>query len=201
MPDKISNTDGPIAQRPVQEVELDAEQLVRDNIGWMLALANRILRDKALAEDAVQNSFIAAFHGYSKFQGRSSIKTWLNRITVNECLMGLRKHKRLSEFPINEYLPEFDSYECRIEAPWPQLASAEEILDDTRLKSLVAEKISMLPESYRIVFELRDIQEYSTGEVAKLLNISDSNVKVRLHRARAALKKLLEPILRGEVHQ
>jgi RNA polymerase sigma-70 factor (ECF subfamily) len=179
----------------------DNEKLVRTNIGWMLALAQRMVGDRALAEDAVQDAFIAAFRGMPTFEGRSSVKTWLHRITVNSCLMILRKQKRLGEQSIDEYLPEFDRNNCRIEAPWPQLATADEILDDERLRALVAEKVSMLPDAYRIVFQLRDIEGYDTGEVAELLDISVSNVKVRLHRARAALKKLLEPVLRGEVQR
>ena len=185
-----------------QQVEQhENEQLVREHIGWMLALAQRLVGERSLAEDAVQDAFIAAFRALPAFEGRSSIKTWLHRITVNASLMILRKHKRLAEQAIDEYLPEFDRYNCRIEAPWGYLATAEEILDNQRLRALVAEKVAMLPDSYRIVFQLRDIEQYDTGEVAVLLDISVSNVKVRLHRARAALKKLLEPLLRGEVQQ
>ena len=177
------------------------EQLVRDHIGWMLVLAQKLVGERSLAEDAVQDAFIAAFRALPAFEGRSSIKTWLHRITVNACLMILRKNKRLAEQPIDEYLPEYDRYSCRIEAPWGYLATAEEILDNQRLRALVAEKVAMLPDAYRIVFQLRDIEQYDTGEVAELLDISVSNVKVRLHRARVALKKLLEPLLRGEVEQ
>lgn len=177
------------------------EQMVRDHIGWMLVLARQLVGERSLAEDAVQNAFVAAFRALPAFEGRSSIKTWLHRITVNACLMILRKHKRLAEQPIDEYLPEFDRSNCRIEAPWGYLATAEEILDNQRLCLLVAEKVAMLPDTYRIVFQLRDIEQYDTSEVAELLDISASNVKVRLHRARAALKKLLEPLLRGEVQQ
>ena len=184
-----------------QDDQHENEQLVRDHIGWMLALAQKLVGERSLAEDAVQNAFVAAFRALPAFEGRSSIKTWLHRITVNACLMILRKHKRLAEQPIDEYLPEFDRYNCRIEAPWGHLATAEEILDNQRLSTLVAEKIAMLPDTYRIVFQLRDIEQYDTSEVAELLDISVSNVKVRLHRARAALKKLLEPLLRGEVQQ
>ena len=178
---------------------VDSERLVRDNISWMLALAQRILNDRILAEDVVQNAFVSAFQGLSAFEGRSSVKTWLHRITVNAALMKLRHLKRLNEDSIDEYLPDFDQYDCRIEATWSSLAEVEDILENDRLRTLVAEKIAILPDAYRIVLQLRDIEEYDTGEVAKLLDISTSNVKVRLHRARAALKKLLEPILHGEV--
>ena len=176
-----------------------AEQLVRDNIAWMLALAERMLRDRSLAEDAVQEAFISALRGLSRFEGRSSIKTWLHRITVNASLTKLRQLKRLAEKPIDEHLPEFDRQECRIEAPWPYLATVQEVLENAELRARVNAGIDELPDSYRIVLQLRDIEGYATREVAALLEISEANVKVRLHRARAALKKLLEPILRGEL--
>jgi RNA polymerase sigma-70 factor (ECF subfamily) len=176
----------------------DEEGLVRDNIGWMLALARRMLGDRALAEDVVQDAFISAFRGLRHFEQRSSLKTWLHRITVNAALMKLRQLKRLGEQSIEEYLPEFDRYDCRIEPVWPGLVAAEDILQNEGLRALVAEKITLLPDAYRIVLQLRDIEEYNTEEVAELLGISAGNVKVRLHRARAALKKLLQPILLGE---
>jgi len=176
-----------------------ADALVRDNIGWMLAVAQRLLKDRALAEDAVQEAFLSAFRGLDKFEQRSSLKTWLHRITVNACLMKLRQLKRFAEQPIDEYLPEFNRYECRIEQRWGNLASAEEILNNEQRSVQVHKMIDKLPADYRIVLLLRDIEGYNTEEVVELLGISESNVKVRLHRARAALKKLIEPILREEV--
>lgn len=175
-----------------------AEAFVRANIGWMRALGRRMLRDDALADDCVQEAFIKAFRKIDGFEGRSSLKTWLHRITVNEALMKLRALKRLAEQPIDELLPEFDDTACRIEAPWPYLASAEEIVERKSTRALVLAAIGELPDNYRIVLQLRDIEELETSEVAELLGLSEGNVKVRLHRARAALKKLLEPVLRGE---
>jgi RNA polymerase sigma-70 factor (ECF subfamily) len=181
-----------------QGLPIDEERLVREHIGWMLALAQRMLGDRALAEDVVQDAFISAFRGLQHFEQRSSLKTWLHRITVNAALMKLRQLKRLGEQSLEEYLPEFDQYDCRIEPVWPSLVETEDILQNEHLRALVAEKIAVLPDAYRIVLQLRDIEEYNTEEVAELLDISASNVKVRLHRARAALKKLLQPILLGE---
>ena len=191
----------PNAQSSQCESELDPEQLVRGNIGWMLSLAERILGDRGLAEDTVQEAFMDAFRGLTNFEGRSSLKTWLRRITINAAISKLRQLKRLAEQPIDEYLPEFDRYDCRVEAPWTYLATLEEVLENDDLRDQVIECIDTLPDSYRIVLQLRDIEGYDTNEVAELLAITDSNVKVRLHRARAALKKLLEPILRGEAQQ
>jgi RNA polymerase sigma-70 factor (ECF subfamily) len=153
----------------------------------------------ARAEDAVQDAFQNAFRALDGFHGRSSLETWLHRITVNASLTILRRQKRRAEEPIDDYLPEFDQHGCRIEAHWPHLAGVEEIMNSQRLRSLVERGMDALPDAYRIVLQLRDIEEYDTREVAGLLGISESNVKVRLHRARSALKKRLEPILRGEI--
>jgi len=146
----------------------------------------------------VQESFVRAFDGLAGFEGRSTLETWLHRITVNTALSKLRNLKRLAEQPIDEHLPEFDRQDCRIELPWSRLATVDEIMESEQMQRRVYETIGELPEAYRVVLQLRDLEEYSTSEVAALLDISESNVKVRLHRARAALKKLLEPLLRGE---
>lgn len=182
----------------IQEIP-DSESMVRNNIAWMIAVADRLLGDRAMAEDVVQEAFISAFRGLDTFQNRSSLRTWLHRITVNTALMKLRQLKRLAEQPIDEYLPEFDSNECRIEATWQAIPSSEEIISNEQHRAYIHSAINQLPDAYRIVLLLRDIEGYDTDEVALLLDISTSNVKVRLHRARAALKKLLEPLLRDEV--
>lgn len=176
----------------------DREELVRANIGWMLGLAEHLLRDKTLAEDCVQDSFVRAFRGLADFEGRSTVKSWLHRITVNTCITKLRKQQRLAEQSIDEYLPEFDRNDCRLKMPWSNLATVDEVMESEDTRRQVNEFIDKLPDSYRVVLLLRDIEEYDTAEVAVMLDISENNVKVRLHRARAALKKLLEPALRRE---
>lgn len=178
----------------------DAENLVRNNIGWMLRVADRLLGDHAMAEDAVQDAFISAFRGLDRFQQRSSLKTWLHRIVVNAALMKLRRQKRLAEQSIEDYLPEFDQYDCRVEAPWERIASVEKLVADEQRRALIHAAINKLPDVYRIVLLLRDIEGYNTTEAAHLLNISESNLKVRLHRGRAALKVLIEPLLREEMN-
>jgi len=179
--------------------EKQAEELVRNNIGWMIGLAERLLGERGLAEDAVQDAFISAFNSLDKFENRSSLKTWLHRITVNAALMKLRKVKRLAEESIDKYLPEFDENECRVEESWLSIASTDNIIVNEQSQEQVHSSINKLPDDYRIVLLLRDIEGYSTDEVAQRLDISKSNVKVRLHRARAALKNLIEPLLRNEV--
>ncbi|NIA70029.1 sigma-70 family RNA polymerase sigma factor [Pelagibius litoralis] len=197
-----------LSETPSEEEELvaglragsdaHATRFVRANAGWMRAVAFRLVRDDGLADDCVQEALIKALRNIGKFEGRSKLTTWLHRITVNEALMKLRNRKRLQEDLIDPLLPDFDENACRIEAPWTKRSTAEEILSQAEQREVVLSKIRDLPESYRIVLMLRDIEELDTAEVAEALGISEGNVKVRLHRARAALKKLLEPLLRGD---
>ena len=127
---------------------------------------------------------------------RSEVKTWLHRIVVNSCLMKIRSAVRAQEQPIDQLLPQFDANGGRIEAPWSEPVAPDEALEQHQMCAIVRAKIAELPDSYRIVLLLRDIEELSTEEVAGLLGLSGAAVKVRLHRARSALKKLIEPILR-----
>ena len=174
------------------------ETVVRRYGPRLLATARRILRDDALAEDCLQETFLKAFDKIGGFEGRSALGTWLHSILVNQSLMKLRKNKRERHEQIDDLMPQFDSNACRIEAPWSYLATPDELLEQDQTRALVQSKIDQLPESYRIVLQLRDIEEFDTETVAAMLEITPGAAKVRLHRARAALKVLLEPLLRGE---
>lgn len=177
----------------------NSESFVRDNIGWMLATARRILRDDARAEDCVQEAFSNIFVNLESFRGDASIRSWMHRIVVNQALMALRTRKKLNETPIDDLLPDFDAYGCRVEEPWTVVETPEKLLEQSQTRQFVLDRIDALPEAYRVVLLLRDIEEVPTAEVAAMLGLSETNVKVRLHRARAALKKLLEPLLRGQI--
>lgn len=174
------------------------ETVVRRYGPRLLATGRRILRDDALAEDCLQETFLKAFDNIGGFEGRSALGTWLHSILVNQALMKLRKIKRERHEQIDDLMPQFDSNACRIEAPWSYLATPAELLEQDQTRALVQSKIDQLPESYRIVLQLRDIEEFDTETVASMLDITPGAAKVRLHRARAALKVLLEPLLRGE---
>jgi len=175
------------------------ESFVREHAGWMLNVARRFFGNDPVAEDVVQDAFTQALKNIKQFEGRSALKTWLHRIVINQALMQLRTRKRRPEESLDHLLPEFDRNACRIEEGWQQLVSAEDICAQNQLRQLVHAKIASLPESYRSILLLRDIEDFSTAEVADQLGLSEANVKVRLHRARSALKSLLEPILRGDV--
>lgn len=193
-------------QKPDRDLISDLKQgdgpstdvFVRENMGWMLASARRIVRDQFLAEDCVQAAFVNVFKNLGKFEGHSSLRIWMHRIVVNQALMALRARNRLQEMPIDDLLPEFDAGSCRLENPRVTLENPETLLVQSQTVETVISLINKMPDIYRIVLLLRDIEELSTSEVAEMLDLSESNVKVRLHRARSGLKKLLEPLLRGE---
>lgn len=165
--------------------------------GQMLAVARRILRDEEDARDCVQEAFIAAARKIDRFEGRSKLSTWLHRIVVNTSLSQLRSRKRSPEGSIEDLMPNFDMMGCRIELPDENYLSLDELIDKTNLNTLVRQAIDQLPETYRIVLLLRDIEEFSVQETADLLELTPGAVKTRLHRARSALKMLLEPVLIG----
>ncbi len=176
------------------------EQFVRSNAGWMLSVAKRIVLDTASAEDVVQDAFSNIFKNLEAFRGDAALKTWMHRIVVNQALMALRKQRRRNEQPIEELLPEFDGSGCRIDEPSMlshMAETPEALLLSSDRRQQVLSSIDRLPDSYRVVLMLRDIEELSTAEVAEVTGLSETNVKVRLHRARAALKKLLSPLFEG----
>jgi RNA polymerase sigma-70 factor, ECF subfamily len=171
------------------------EALVRANGGKMLAVARRYLRREEDARDAVQEAFVSAFRSIPRFQGGSSLSTWLHRITVNAALMKIRTSSRRPETPIEDLLPRFDSdghHASPVEV-WPD--SAEEMVSRRETREMVRAAIEGLPESHRSVLLLRDIEDLDTEEVARILGVTPNAVKIRLHRARQALRALLSPIV------
>ena len=175
------------------------ERFVREHAGWMLALAQRYVKDASLAEDCVQEAFLQAFRSIGEFEGRSALKSWLYRIVTNTALMKLRSRRCAVEQPVEDILPHIDRDCCRMQASWAEMATPHEILERKEARDLVVAKMLELPDSYRIVLLLRDIEGMSTEETARALAMTEGAVKVRLHRARAAFKMLVEPVLRRYV--
>ena len=172
------------------------ERLVRLHGGRLLAVARRLLGHGEDAPDAVQEAFVSAFRSIGSFAGEARLSTWLHRIVVNAALMKLRTRRRKPEQPIDDLLPTFEADGHRREpgSPW----QPAERLEQREVRRLVRENIEKLPETYRTVLVLRDIEELDTAEVAALLEVNAGVVKTRLHRARQALRTLLDPHLRTE---
>ncbi len=162
----------------------------------MLAVARRMLRHEEEARDAVQEAFVLAFRGLPRFEGQSRLGTWLHRIVVNAALMKLRRRRAHPEESIEPLLPTFldDGHSTTSYSDWPE--SADRMLERAEVRERVRASIDRLPATYRTVLLLRDIEELDTGEVAEALGISANAVKIRLHRARQALRELLDPHLR-----
>jgi RNA polymerase sigma-70 factor (ECF subfamily) len=172
-------------------------RLLREHGGRMLAVARRLVRDEEDARDAVQEAFVSAFRSLDRFEGGSRLATWLHRIVVNCCLMRLRSRQRRPEESIEDLLPRFleDGHQAPPAADWSEPVDA--LLQRQEICALVRASIDRLPESFRTVLVLRDIEELSTSEAAGLLGITENALKIRLHRARQALRTLLDPHLRG----
>ena len=170
------------------------EQMVREYGGRMLAVAERLLCNHADAQEAVQDAFLSAFRSLDKFDGRSLLSTWLHRIVVNAALMKARSMRRHPERSIDDLLPAFqaDGHHASAIGRWTR--TGLEATEQNETKEVIRSKIESLPESYRNVLILRDIEELDTETVAVMLELSPGAVKVRLHRARQALRTLLEPV-------
>jgi RNA polymerase sigma-70 factor (ECF subfamily) len=172
-------------------------ELMRAYGGRLLAVAKRMLRNDEDARDAVQDAFLSAFRALDTFQADSRLSTWLHRILVNACLMKLRTRRRKPEESIEDLLPGFleDGHQANPAVPWRE--SSDELLARERTRALVRACIDRLPEAHRTILVLRDVEDLDTEETASFLGITPSAVKTRLHRARQALRTLLDPHFRG----
>jgi RNA polymerase sigma-70 factor (ECF subfamily) len=168
------------------------ETLVRSQTARMLNVARRILGDEHDARDAVQDAFLSAFRAIERFDGRSQLSTWLHRVVTNAALMKLRTRKRRPERSIDDLLPRFHDDGHRVEPRPAWTTSCEELLSRRETRDQIHRLIAELPEDYRTVLVLRDIEQLSTAETGRQLEISPGAVKTRLHRARQALRTLLE---------
>jgi len=172
------------------------EALVRAQTPALLRTARRFLRSEEDARDAVQDAFVSLFKSIGKFESNSQLATWLHRILINCCLMKLRRQRRHPEEEIEGLLPRFQADGRQLEPSVPWTESAETILQRAELCKIVRSSIDSLPDRYRVVLLLRDIEEVSTEEAATLLDVTPNAVKVRLHRARQALRTLLDPYMK-----
>ena len=169
------------------------EDLLALHGGRMLAVARRYMGNEQDAQDALQDAMLCVFRKAHKFEERSRLSTWLHRVVVNACLMKLRSQKSRLESDIDPLLPTYDDnghHQTRV-TPWDTGPAADVEQSDTRRH--VRECIEQLPVIHRTVLLLRAIEQLDTEEVAKLLGCSTDCVKTRLHRARQALRTLLDP--------
>ncbi len=175
------------------------EAIVRGHGARLLATARRLLANDEDARDAVQDAFLSAVRSLDRFEGEARLSTWLHRVVINAALMKLRARRRSRERPIEDLLPSFlpDGHHSERVLAWEE--PCDLALQRQESRDLVRASIEGLPADYRVVLVLRDIEGLDTKEVAGLLGIRTDAVKTRLHRARQALRTVLDPHGRGEV--
>ncbi len=174
------------------------EWFVRQTTPRALATARRYFPSEADAMDALQDAYASAFRALPKFEGGSTLATWLHRIVINACLMKLRAKRRRPERAIEDLLPRFkdDGHPEEFFRDWKPREESGIERDETR--RMVRACIDKLPEAYKEIVLVRDIEGLDTGEAATLLGITENAVKTRLHRARQALRELLDEHLGGD---
>lgn len=181
----------------VQRREARAVRLVtKRNNQRMYRTAWSILRNRSEAEDAVQEAYARAFNNISTFRGSSSLSTWLTRIVINEALGRKRASvKRAALLNANSVLV-MDEYRDKLMGSPGRRNTPEAVLMRKQLAKLLEQAIAQLPESFRTVFVLREIEGLSVEEAAEVLQIRPETIKTRFHRARRRLQKMLDPELR-----
>ena len=175
-------------------------ELVQRHQDKVYALAFHLLRDSAEAEEVVQDTFLAALEKLGGFRGDAAFSTWLHRVAANAALMRIRRRRRAPEGPadqpLEELLPRCDEAGHIEPLPYHDWSKrADEQLADREVRLAIEQAVQNLPEDYRIVFLLRDVEGLSSEEMADLLGLSVAAVKSRLHRARLALREKLNPYL------
>ncbi len=175
------------------------DDCVRRHARGIYRLALRLVRNEAEAEDVVQETFLSAFKGIHRFDGRSTLRTWLYRIAYNAALMRLRssRHDTLT-------MDEVGEAEDGVPVPrqlfdWSRLPERE--LEKAELRAEMEKAIRELPELLRPVFVMRELEELSTEETANALGLTPEAVKTRLHRARLHLRERLSEYFASQATQ
>lgn len=168
------------------------EVIMRRYNSRLYRIARSIVGDDDEAEDVVQESYVRAWSKLEQFEGRSSFATWLTRIAVHEALARVRRRGREHAFGVGSVGDDEGAHmgsgdEVRDVAPGPQ-----EVAASHELRRLLDTAVDELPDSYRLVFVLRDVEGLTGAEAAQALETTEGNVKVRLHRARGALRRIIE---------
>jgi len=171
------------------------EALMAQHAPWVYRLAHGVTRNDADAEEVVQDVFLTLFRKIETFEGRSRLGTWLYRVTTNAALIKRRGKRHEVEVSLEEHLPTFREDGHRegdrlwLRADWSGRPDEELLSAETR--ATLGQAIDALPDHYRVVVLLRDVEDLSSEEVARVLGESVASVKSRLHRARMALREQL----------
>ena len=178
-----------LARRCAAGDEAAVRAVTESNNQRLFRAAWSILKDRSEAEDAVQSAYLKAFASLDRFEGRSALSTWLTRITINEALGRARSLGRRRAALEAEGVTMLDDYR--------QPAPPDEALARDQLRRMIEAAVTALPQIFRTVFVLREVEGLSTDETAEVLGIPAATVKTRLLRARRALQRSLAPDVRN----
>ena len=185
-----------IAARDVAAVRL----VTGRNNQRLFRTAWSILKDRSEAEEAVQDGYLKAFDAIGTFAGRSSLSTWLTRIVANEALSRRSRAQRRSRLLNQESVVVLEEYREKLMAG-SVTQSPEKVLMRRQIAKLLETAIARLPDTFRPVFVLREIEGLSVEDTAEALQIPEETVKTRLFRARRRLQKELDPELCGALSE
>jgi RNA polymerase sigma-70 factor (ECF subfamily) len=165
----------------------------------LVRLARYYVKTEASAEDVAQDTWIAVMKGLEKFEGRSSFKTWLFRIAANRARKtGTREYRVINIDPVDPVSSaRFNEAGMWREAPVPFTDLINDKLANAEVLESCRKAIRELPEPQRSVVTFRDVEGLSTREVSELLELSEANTRVLLHRGRAKIRESLEATLKG----
>ncbi len=168
--------------------------LVRPYERSVYVMALSYMKNREEAEDVAQEAFLRAFRKLASFRAESKFSTWLISITINEARTRLRRQALVRMEPLDQLPDEDKGISPALLRDWREIPSEAVERDEVRV--MIQRAVEQLPEIYRQVFLLRDVEELTINETAEALNISIPSIKVRLHRARMMLQKQLAPQLR-----
>ena len=167
------------------------DRLYRDHVDRIYRFAQRLCGQVEDAQDLVQDTFLNAYRGLEGFRGDAQVSTWLYRIAARACLRLRRKRKGepARELSLDEFIPTSEG-EFRLQLPTDGL-TPEEALENKELKRALHQAIQKLPNKYRVVLVLRDMEGLTAKEVGTIMGLNERAVKSRLHRARLFVRREL----------
>jgi RNA polymerase sigma-70 factor (ECF subfamily) len=165
-------------------------EIVDEYTPGMRRFAMRFVRTQALADDVVQEAWLGVLRGLERFQGRSSLKTWIYQIVANVARTRAAREARTT--PIAFDGPSVDRERFLPDGQWVAPIEPWQAIVATEVRGVIDDAIEALPEQQRLVIQLRDVEGFAADEVCRVLELSDVNQRVLLHRARTTVRKAVE---------